>query len=146
MKKIFAILALGLSLSTTACADDDIISQNISDLPVEAQSLIKKDFTNHKISYIKIDKDFISKSFEVQFTNGDEISFDKKGAWTEIECDKTSVPDKFIPAVIKEKVNQMFAGKKIRRIEKDKKGYEVELSDGKELSFDKKMKLREIDD
>ena len=40
----------------------------------------------------------------------------------------------------------MFAGKKIRRIEKDKKGYEVDLSDGTELSFDKKFRLREIDD
>lgn len=146
MKKIFAILALGLSLSTTACAEDDIITQNISDLPVAAQTLIKKDFANHKISYIKIDKDFISKSFEVQFANGDEINFNGKGEWVEIECDKTNVPDKFIPGGIKEKVNQMFAGKKIRRIEKDKKGYDVDLSDGTELSFDKKFRLREIDD
>ncbi|MCD8318179.1 MAG: hypothetical protein LUC45_04700 [Paraprevotella sp.] len=57
MKKILAVLALGCAITTAACADNDVISRNINDLPAPARTLLNKQFAQTKVSYIKIDKD-----------------------------------------------------------------------------------------
>lgn len=145
MKKIFALVCVGLTLSFVAFADNDIITQNKKDLPQTAQKTIEKEFGDKQIAFIKIDKDFFSNSYEVQFTNGYEISFDTKGVWTEVETERDAVPEAFIPQAIQQQVNQMFAGKHIVRIDKEKHGYDIQLSDGTELEFNKKFKLRDID-
>lgn len=145
MKKIFALVCVGLTLSFVAFADNDIITQNKKDLPQTAQKTIEKEFGDKQIAFIKIDKDFFSNSYEVQFTNGYEISFDTKGVWTEVETERDAVPAAFIPQAIQQQVNQMFAGKHIVRIDKEKHGYDIQLSDGTELEFNKKFKLRDID-
>lgn len=145
MKKIFALVCVGLTLTFVAFADNDIITQNKKELPQTAQKTIEKEFGDKQIAFIKIDKDFLSNSYEVQFTNGYEISFDSKGNWTEVETERDAVPSTFIPQAIRQQVDQMFAGKHIVRIDKEKHGYDIQLSDGTELEFNKKFKLRDID-
>ena len=75
MRKMFAILLLGMVIVTTACADNDVITRNVNDLPVPARTILKQQFAHTKISYIKIDKDwFKSATYDVQLVNGTEIS------------------------------------------------------------------------
>ena len=102
MRKMFAILLLGMVIVTTACADNDVITRNLNDLPVPARTILKQQFAHTKVSYIKIDKDwFKSATYDVQLVNGTEISFDSKGDWTEVDGKRSEVPAFFIPAPIK---------------------------------------------
>lgn len=80
MRKIFAILILGIVIVTTACADNDVITRNLNELPAPARTILKQQFAHTKVSYIKIDKDwFKSTTYDVQLVNGTEVSFDSKG-------------------------------------------------------------------
>ncbi|MBO5863538.1 MAG: PepSY-like domain-containing protein, partial [Paludibacteraceae bacterium] len=110
------------------------------------RTTLKEQFSNEEVSFIKIDRDFIRKSYEVQFVSGNEVAFNNKGEWTEIEFDKSSVPATFIPSDIQKLVDSMFKGQQIRKIEKDMYGHEIELSDGRDLKFDKKNRLFKMDD
>ena len=143
MRKMFAILLLGMVIVTTACADNDVITRNLNDLPVPARTILKQQFAHTKISYIKIDKDwFKSATYDVQLVNGTEISFDSKGDWTEVDGKRSEVPAFFIPAPIKKQVNDMFPGEKITKIEKDSREYEVELTNDVALKFDRHLSLQ----
>lgn len=147
MKKIFAILAVGLAFSATACADrKDVFSRNTGDLPAPARATLDKEFPEEKVSYIKIEKEiFQSTTYEVQFVHGTEICFNSDGEWIEVDCKREAVPATFIPEAIKSQVDDMFPGEPITKIEKDSREYEVELSNGVELKFDKRFRLREVD-
>ena len=91
MKKAFVIL-LGLSSFSIASAGRDIITQNVNELPEKARTTLKEQFSNEEVSFIKIDRDFIRKSYEVQFASGNEVAFNNKGEWTEIEFDNSQFP------------------------------------------------------
>ncbi len=145
MKKIFAVLVLGFSIISIAVANERITS-NLNDLPAPAQEVVKKEFANTKVSYIKIDKDlFKSTTFEVQFVNGTEITFDSKGNWIEVDCQRAEVPAAFVPAQIKNQINDMFPGEKVTRIDKELRYYEVELTNDVDLKFDKNFRIKEVD-
>lgn len=145
MKKSIALPVLGFAL-TTACADNDIITRNLDELPAPARTILNRQFAHTKVSYIKIDKDlFKQTTYEVRLVDGSEASFNSKGAWTEIDGKRNEVPAFFIPAEIKRQVNDLFPGEKVTKIEKDRRRYEVELSNGADFEFDLKFNLCEAD-
>ena len=39
-----------------------------------------------------MESDWFDKSYDVIFTNGDKLEFDKKGVWTEVNCKYSAVP------------------------------------------------------
>ena len=51
MRKIFAILILGIVIVTTACADNDVITRNLNELPAPARTILKQQFAHTKVSY-----------------------------------------------------------------------------------------------
>ena len=142
--KITLALLGFLLLQVPAQADDDQ-PITVKELPVNAQQLLKKDFANFKVVYAEMDKDLRSKSYEVKFANGGSIDFDKKGEWTEIDCGTSAVPAKFIPQAIRKQVEKKWPNTTIVKIEKDRKRYEIELSDGLEITFNQKFKITDID-
>ena len=74
--------------------------------------------------------------------------FNKKGEWTEVSCHTTQVPDILIPDPIKARIKADFANSKIVKIDRSRNGkkYEVKLSNGLELEFDKKFNIIKVDD
>ena len=146
MKKIFAALVLGFSIISIACADNERITRNLNDIPAQAREVVNKEFANTKVSYIKIDKDlFKFTTYEVQFVNGMEITFDKEGNWIEVDGKRQEVPAVFVPAQIKKQVNDMFPGEKVIKIEKEPRYYEVELGNDIDIKFDKNFKIKKVD-
>ena len=94
----------------------------------------------------KMETDFLSKSYDVIFTNGDKLEFDKKGGWTNVDCKQTQVPKDILPKEILNYLNANYPNLNVRQIEKtDSKGYDVELSNGVELEFNKKFQVIDID-
>ncbi len=135
MKKLLLSLLLVLGVSVVACARDSY-TRDVSQLPVAAQTILKQNF-KAGVSIIKIDTELGRiDDYEVILTDGTEITFDRSGNWKEIETRVgASVPAKLVPAAIAQYVKANQKGTSIIGIEKDRKGYEVTLSNGVEMKF-----------
>ena len=138
MKKLVFLLVCLFTLQTVARADDDKPIQ-VTQMPQLAQQFIKQHFSDSKVALAKME------SYEVIFTNGNKVEFDKKGNWEEVDCKHTSVPVAIIPAAIQKYVTTNYPDAKVLKIERDKKDYEVKLSNRTELKFDLKFNLIDID-
>ena len=144
MKKLVFLLVCLFTLQTVARADDDKPIQ-VTQMSQPAQQFIKQHFADSKVALAKMESDFFYKSYEVIFTNGDKVEFDNKGNWEEVNCKYSSVPTAIIPAAIQKYVTTNYPDAKILKIERDKKDYEVKLSNRTELKFDLKFNLIDID-
>lgn len=144
MKKVLLLLVCLFTLQTVVRADDDKPIQ-VSQLPQAAQTFIKQYFPNSKVALAKMETDWFDKSYDVIFTNGDKLEFDKKGAWTEVNCKHSVVPVAVIPEAIKKYVTTNYPNAKVLKIERDKHDYEVKLSDGWEIKFDMQFHVIDID-
>lgn len=146
MKKVFAILVLALAVVQFASAGD-VITQDAKQLPLTARNFINQYFSKPHISHIKIESELLqTKKYEVLLTDRTEIDFDRKGNWMEVDCKKAAVPAALVPAAVKEYVEANFPGEVINKIERERSGVEVELSNDFSLKFNKNGKLIEIDD
>lgn len=135
LKKSFVALVAILGIIATACAGD-VYSHDDSALPKAAKTTIANNCKS-KVSLVKIEKDFGSISeYEVVLQDGTEISFDSKGNWKKVEVNDTKgVPAVFIPNKIADFVKNAQNGQRIVGIEKDRKGYDVELANGVDMKF-----------
>ena len=145
MKKWTVLFVSMLVMSVTTWAGNDKPIQ-ISQMPQAAQQFIKKHFTNQSVAVAKVETELLDKNYDVIFTNGDKVEFNKKGQWTNIDCKHTQVPVEVIPMAIQKYVSQQFPNAKVVKIEiTDRKGYEVDLSNGFDIEFDKKMNVIDLD-
>lgn len=144
MKKFFLILVSLFTLHTVAMAGDDV-PVTIDQLPATAQQFIKKYFAKSEISYAKMERDWLDKNYDVIFTDGDKLEFDRQGNWTDVDCKYSVVPDAIVPKAIKEYVAKNHPRTQIVQIERDKKFHEIELSNGLEIKFNKQFKAVKID-
>ena len=67
----------------------------------------------------KMETDWFDKSYDVIFTNGDKLEFDKKGVWTEVNCKYSAVPVAVVPEAIKKYVATNYPDAKMLKIERD---------------------------
>ncbi|MEN9919830.1 MAG: hypothetical protein RL662_2266 [Bacteroidota bacterium] len=145
MKKILVLFVALVTFSFTASAGDDIPIQ-FNELPKVSIQFIKNNFQEKSVALVKKENDFFDVSYDVIFTNGDKVEFDKKGNWTKVSAAQATFPKGIVPAQITNYVNQKYPNTYIMEIEKtDYKGYEVDLSNGLELKFNKAFKLVSID-
>ena len=136
--KRYIIVATGLlALLFTACSQESITHQ-ADNLPAKARDIISANFTS-AVSLVEEEKDFgKTTEYEVTLTDGSELKFNSSGEWISIDTpNNRSVPSGLIPTAIAKYVVSKHAGASIVGIEKEKKGYEIELSNGVEISFDK---------
>ena len=144
MKKIFMwVLVTFINMALWAGNEKPI---KVTEMPAKAQLFIQNFFSSHSIALAKMETDFLSKSYDVIFTNGDKVEFDKQGRWTNIDCEHSMVPTAVVPQTIKDYVQQQYPKAKILKIElTDRRGYDVELSNDVEIEFDKKFNVIDID-
>lgn len=144
MKKFFAALSLMILtlLSAQAGTDRSIL---FNQLPEKAQQTVRQQFKDKKVAIVKKETDWLSKSYDVIFTTGEKVEFDKSGNWTEVDCKPNAVPEYFVPAPIKTFVKTNYSGSNVVKIEKVRNGYEVELSSDMEITFNKKFQVVDID-
>lgn len=145
MRKILLIIAVILGLGLTANARNSI-SRDSSILPEAAKATIAKNF-KAKVSLIKTEKTLGKiTEYEVILNDGSEITFDKNGNWNDVDVPRgKEVPSGFIPKGVRDYVNKNHSGQKIESIDKEGKGYDVELSNGIEMKFDKEGKFLRYD-
>ena len=145
MKKIMFLFVSLFVMNLAVFADNDKPIQ-VNQMPKSAQEFVKTHFSNQSVAVAKMETDFLDKTYDVIFTNGDKVEFDKKGKWTKVDCEHTQVPVEIIPVAIQQYVGKNYPDAKVVKIEKtDRKGYDVDLSNGFDLEFDRKMRVVEID-
>ena len=117
----------------------------VNALPAKAQTLLGKHFNNQKVMLATIESGVITRSYDVVLQNGTKLEFDKKGNLTEIDCKQGIVPSQLIPQAIKNYLKDNYAGQSVKKIEMNKNEYEVELTNGLDLTFNKHFQLIDID-
>ena len=148
MKRIMRILMIAIccmmSFNIVANAGNDKpISVNA--LPAKAQTLLNNHFNGQKVMLATIESGVVSRSYDVVLQNGTKLEFDKKGNLTEIDCKQGIVPALLIPQAIKNYLKDNYAGQSVKKIEMNKNEYEVELTNGLDLTFNKHFQLIDID-
>lgn len=118
---------------------------DVSQLPALSQKIIKTHFSKCKVAMAKMESGIFDKSYDVVFTNGSKIEFDAKGNWKEIESKRHGVPNAIVPEPIRKYLKSHYPHKKVLKIERDRKGYEIELSNGLDIKFNKSFEVTEID-
>lgn len=146
MKKIIMILMVALGISATAVARDTY-AHDASVLPEAARTTIASNF-KAKVSVVKIEKTLGHiDEYEVTLSDGTEITFDSHGNWDNVETANTkSVPSSLVPENIRNYVAKNQSGTHIVGIDKERSGYDIELSNGVDMKFDKTGNFVRYDD
>jgi len=125
-------------------AQDKLIK--FKELPKVAQNFIITHYNANQVSYIQLDKEFLSSKYEVKLKNGVEIEFDSKGNWTEVDAKHSAVPKRIVNPKVTSYVTKRFPGEEIVQISKDRRKIEVELTSGIDLVFKSTGEFVRIDD
>ena len=135
MKKLFLLTVIVALCSAMGFAFDKY-SIDRNDLPQAAQDFLTEHFPKAKVGMVKVDKHLLKKTdYDVKLVNGTKIEFNNAGKWTSVDCKTKTVPEKIIPKAIRTYVKKNFSDVTIVKIEKSSSKYEVDLSDGVELTF-----------
>ena len=148
MKRIFRILMIAICCMLTCnmaanAGNDKPIAINA--LPIKAQTLLSQHFNGQKVMLATIESGVVSRSYDVVLQNGTKLEFDKKGNLTEIDCKLGIVPAKLIPQAIRNYLKENYPAQAVKKIEMNKNEYEVELTNGFDLTFNKHFQLIDID-
>ncbi len=138
------VVAVMVMAASSAQAQDKVI--DFSQLPKAAQDFINTYYDQDKVTYITEDSGFLSKEYEVRLADGKEIEFDSKGNWTEVDGKRDAVPNDIVLTAIQEYVSKSFPNNGIVYIKKSSREYEIELSNGLDLEFNKRGQFLRIDD
>ena len=134
VKFFFAALAC-LFVSTTVCSAHDYPIPP-AQLPAAAQSFLQQHFPGKTIVYAEKDTEFMKVKYEVNLNDGTQVDFDSQGNWDKVDGhDFVTVPAALVPATIQQYVNSTCAGATVTKIDKERYGYDVELSNGMEMKF-----------
>lgn len=145
LKNIFIAITLAFTFAVAAQADKDV-PITVRELPARAQSMLRTHFKGRKVAFAKKETDLFGKSYDIVFTNGDKIEFDRNGNWTSMNCRRGQVPAALVHPNILHYVRRRFRSVRIVKIEREHHKYEVDLSNGAELRFDKNGRLTKYKD
>lgn len=142
MKKVlFAIVCL-FALSTQTFADRPV---SAAQLPANVQEFVKKHFPGVEVSYAKQDNDWFERDYTVVLTNGARLEFTSKGEWKEVDCEHGQVPEGILPAAIKKFVKDNHKNHRVVEIKKERRHYDVKLSNDLDMEFNLKGELLRYD-
>ena len=148
MRKRMLFLLASVLFTVCAFSAEKLIT--FEQMPKQAQEFANKYFAPddplYRISYIVYDSELFDSSYMVVYANGDGLEFNKDGEWKDFDCKHCVVPAELVPVPIQAYVDANLAGQQIKKLERNRRSYEVEMSGGLELKFDLDGKLIEIDD
>ena len=147
MKKlIIAASALLLGIFTAKADYERPI--RLEELPAPAQEFLRTHFSDLTVAYVSEESETFYLDYEVLYTDRTEVNFNQSGEWTSVERKYSAVPDALIPNEIKDNIGTLSFGQGqfVRKIERKGYMWEVELSNGIELTYDNQFKLMDIDD
>lgn len=146
MKKIMLTAALLFAGITASLADNDRPIA-LDKLPAAAQTFLKTHFADLTLAYAVEDPKFVGSEYEVTYTDRTEVEFRSNGEWSSVERRYAAVPASVVPTQISDYVaKSSFPNQYIKKIERDAYTWEIELSNGIEIKFDREFHVIDIDD
>ena len=147
MKKILVTAVLLFAGITVSLADSNDRPITLDKLPAAAQSFLKTHFADLTLAYAVEDPKLVGSEYEVTYTDRTEVEFDNKGEWSSVERKYAAVPASIVPTQISAYVaKSSFPNQYIKKIERNAYTWEIELSNGIEIEFDKDFRVIDIDD
>ena len=146
MKKILVAAVLLFAGIASTFAGDRERPIAVDKLPAVAQQFLATHFKGLTVAFAVEDPKFIGSEYEVIYTDRTEVDFESNGEWSSVERKYAAVPAAIVPVQIADYVKKSFAGESIRKIDRDKYTWEVELSNGLEIKFDRNFQVIDIDD
>ena len=143
MKKIVLSL-MGLVVWAASWAAGDKLIR-FEELPEAARATVNRYFDADQVASVKQEYEWLGSVYEVKFYDGTEIAFLGNGAWKEIDCTPRALPAGLVPSGIARLIEKRFPERKVVKIERDRRDWEVELDDGTDLKFDLQFNLIDID-
>lgn len=138
------LFASVLTLTLAYAGNDTPI--DVSQLPAKAQTFIATHFPSLKVALATVESEVFSKTYDVRFTTGEKLEFNKSGEWTEVNCAQAAVPSALVPEAISTWVTTHYPEAMILKIERESREYEIKLSNRLEVTFDSKFRVIDIDD
>lgn len=146
MKKIMLTAALLFAGITASLADNDRPIA-LDKLPAAAQTFLKTHFADLTLAYAVEDPKFVGSEYEVTYTDRTEVEFRSNGEWSSVERRYAAVPASVVPTQISDYVaKSSFSNQYIKKVERDAYTWEIELSNGIEIKFDREFHVIDIDD
>ena len=143
-RKIVTVVTVLFAVNFAAAKDVQI---KFSELPQKAQTYVRTHFSESDVASVWKDTEMLLvEDYTVVFNNGTEIEFYPSGEWKEVKSRGTEIPAKIIPNGIAQYVSQNYNGHPIKKISKERNGYEVELIGGTYLEFSRNGKFLRIGD
>ncbi len=147
MKKFLFLCAAGLLAAGAAVAASRVDRPiTVDKLPEAARKFVAAHFGSSEVLYAEVDDGLFDNDYKVVFADGTSVEFAGNGEWTEIEAERGEVPASAVPQAVREQVGKRFPAARIERIERGRRGFDVELSNGFEMKFDRQFNVVGIDD
>lgn len=148
MKNILLKLTLlfAVSFFVMSCEKEELIDAN--NLPAVAGAFLNEHFKGVKVRAVIREKEPLSGTeYNVLLDNNIEVNFDENGDWTEVKARQniSAIPTSFVLVPIVDYVKTNYENAEIHSIDKEKHGFDVELTNGLELVFDTKGDFIRID-
>lgn len=143
MKKIVLSL-MGLVVWAASWAAGDKLIR-FEELPEAARATVNRYFDADQVASVKQEYEWLGSVYEVKFYDGTEIDFLGNGEWKEIDCTPRALPAGLVPSGIARLIEKRFPERKVVKIERDRRDWEVELDDGTDLKFNLQFNLIDID-
>ena len=116
-------------------------------LPAAAQSFLEQYYPGGNIALVMKSLDDMEVTYETIYTDGVRVEFDRRGEWKKVGSGLSPVPQDLIPPQIKAYLSANFPALDVVKIERDRKEWEVKLSNRMELTFDSRtFALTDVDD
>ena len=113
---------------------------------VNSLRVLNKHFKHQNVALVRVETGITNKTYDVILQNGTKLEFDKRGNVTEIDCKQgAAVPGKLIPQAISKYLQNNYPRQTVRKIEFNKNEYEVELTNGLDITFNKRFQVTDID-
>lgn len=136
MKRLFQrvtmIIAGLLMIATSAPAGNPV---GVGQLPEAALLTIGKSFKGRQVASSTMSSDLLADTYNVVFTNGDDIEFDDDGNWVGIHCTHSKVPRELVPQDIREYIMDHYGNVAVMEIDRSDDMYDLKLSNGEEIMF-----------
>lgn len=146
MKKVSSLLlALVMVVALSSCEKEEVVG--IEEIPSVGQAFLDEHFGDQTVVSVKREKESSEGGeYEVRLDNGVTVKFDKGGNWEDVDAPVNgSLPTTFILTPIVDYVEAEYPNVGINGIDKERQGFDVELTDGVDLVFDTEGNFVRID-
>lgn len=144
MKKI-AVFFLMFILGMHVAYGGSVVTKNPKRLPLNARQFLNRFFVNEKISFIRIDCEFVKgTTYDVRLMNGMQVVFNHHGEWRGIRCKQGFIPVAVLPERISGYLAEYCGDLPVTRIDRTRNQYGLVLNNEINLTFDPTGKLREL--